>query len=133
MRPLTICLIAALASGCVHGITPEKLPFAAAPAGAMISVRVTAERSARSGELLAADSAGILLRDARIVRIPWTRVRLVDVRSIESGFDIPPGSADVPARQRRLALVSRFPQGITEPVLAQLLAASKQERVEELP
>lgn len=132
MRFTRIGLILLLGSGCVWGTPPAKVPFATSPTGATVSVVITLQRGVRSGELLSADSAGVLLRDSAIVRIPWRSVHLVHVASIKR-FDIPPGSGGVPARQRRLALVSRFPQGITEPVLAQLLASLKQAAVEELP
>jgi hypothetical protein len=55
------------------------------------------------------------------VRIPWTRVRELDVSRLGMNYDLYPDEVITAAKIRRLALVSRFPQGLRGDLLAEVL------------
>ena len=114
MRASVAALGLALASGCRFGTRPDTFPPALRPEGASVAVRVRGERSDRKGELLAVDSAGVTIRTPRIVRVAWTRVSAMDVDGLGSDYDVLFGESISRDKIARLALVSRFPQGISQ-------------------
>lgn len=133
MRPTILIAVLLLAGGCVWGIRPAKLPVATTPGGARVSVVLTGSKMTLAGELFAADSSGLLLHHQRLTRIPWARISFLDAMTLPDTYDLTAKDAATPAKQRRLALVSRFPQGLSGPLLAQVLATLRQDAVEELP
>ncbi len=133
MRPVTILLAFTLLGGCVWGTRPKDVHVAVNPTGARVTLHLRDGSPPRYGELYLVDSAGLVVRDERLVRIPWARIRQVDVMAISHNFDIYDVARMDPVRERRLRLVSRFPYGLSGPVLAQVLAAVNQDSVEVLP
>lgn len=115
----SICLLALLA-GCHWGNPPRRYPPAQGPTGAQVAVRVVGEATDRVGELYAADSAGIIVRATRLIRIPWSRLQAIDVLGMSRGYDVVgrPRDADHLAR---LAALSRFPQGLSDDLLRRVL------------
>jgi hypothetical protein len=124
---LTFLLIAAaaLAAGCSFGPDPAALEAAASSGrGAMISVNLRRGDGPTvivRGELLAAEPQGLLvLRESDMARVRW-----MDIDRAELEPSVPEGSfgrnvaADEP-RRRRIAAVSRFPQGISPEMLRTL-------------
>jgi hypothetical protein len=121
------------ALGCQWGTRPDRLAPALGPEGAQVAVRVTGEARDRVGELYASDSAGVLLFAGRLVRVPWPSVRALDVQGLDGAYDVAPGERPDAAKRGRLALVSRFPQGLAGELLTRTLAALGQPALEELP
>ena len=70
-RPLVLLLAILAGSACHHGVRPETFVPANGPAGARATMRVEGEKGPREGELLAADSIGIIVRTDRLIRVAW--------------------------------------------------------------
>jgi hypothetical protein len=83
------------------------------------------------GELYAVDSAGVLVLAGRLVRVAWPRVAAMDVQGFAGAYDLAPGERPDAAKRARLALVSRFPQGLSGALLARTLGALSQPDIEE--
>ena len=132
-RLATLALCAALAA-CNWGTRPENFVPALNPNGASVAVRVRGEASDRVGELYAADSVGVTIAAAgRVVLVPWARLGAMDVDRLGDSYDVLHGETVSAAKAERLALVSRFPQGLTGEVLARVLGAHGQAEVERVP
>lgn len=101
-----------LASACMWGTRPRDFPLAQFPDGARVAVRVRGETADRLGELLAADSSGITIRSPRIVHIAWSRILAIDVDGLGEEYDLFFGETVSREKITRIALVSRFGQGI---------------------
>ena len=124
-----LCVLAA----CYWG--PEGKDFAPAmsPAGVRVAVRVRGETADRVGELYAADTTGLILRAQRLVRVRWADVGSLDVLKLGKGYDVRSRHSGVDAaHQGRLAVVSRFPQGLSEPLLTRVLALLGQPSLDEV-
>ena len=112
MRPL-FGLALLLSAACFNwGVRPKDFPPALDAAGVRVAVRVSGESRDRVGELLAVDSVGIVVRDPRIIRVSWNRIEALDVADEGSDYDIRRGESVSPQKRQRLALLSRFPQGM---------------------
>ena len=118
---------------CNHGVRPEDFRPANWPAGATVAVRVRGDSADRVGELYAADSAGLVLAAGRVSRIAWPAIAAMDVDRLDDRYDILHGEIVSPEKRARLALVSRFPQGLSGELLARVLAAHGQGVLEEVP
>lgn len=112
MRPLLSFALLLSASCFNWGTRPKDFPPALDAAGVRVAVRVSGESRDRVGELLAVDSVGIVVRDPRIIRVLWNRIEALDVADEGSDYDIRHGEAVSPQKRQRLALLSRFPQGM---------------------
>ena len=77
MRPLSGILIVGVVVACSVGPRPDKFPPAREPAGATIQLRLLGKRVV-TGELLAVQDSGLLVRDA-------SRILLVPNRAVQSG------------------------------------------------
>lgn len=131
--PRALMLIAWLAcTACTWGVKASDIPWSRGPDGAPATVRIEGDRQPMTGELVAVDSLGILLRTTILSRIRWGAVRALDVRGLGSGYRVAGGAIPSIATIQRLALVSHFPQGVEPAVLTQLLAATNQSAVEEI-
>jgi hypothetical protein len=112
-RSLTTLAVALASSGCFnHGTLPDSFPPAQGPAGARVALRVRGESTDRVGELIAVDSAGIAIQERRLIRVAWSRVDALDVAQLGKDYDIRFGEIVTVEKRNRLALVSRFPQGL---------------------
>jgi len=101
-----------LAAGCNWGTRPQNFPPAWGPGGARVAVRVSGESRDRIGELLAVDSTGVTIRASVVTFIAWKRLAALDVEGLGRDYDIAYGEPVESDKIARLALVSRFPQGI---------------------
>lgn len=131
MRTLFMALLCL--SGCVMGPSAQRHYLANDPAGAPIRVVLVGDRGEPlRGELLAADSAGIVVREgSRIVRVRPASIARFEVRRGPSEYI--EGTPDWYDRVRaRLARWSRYPQGIDSDLEAGLLAAYGTPAVEEI-
>lgn len=126
MRAAFVLAILAV-SACMHGTPLREFTPATSPAGITVSFRLAIEREPRSGELFAADSTGITVRTSQLMHVSWTSLRFVRVPGRGTYFDAfePRGqSAELVAQ---LALLSRYPQGLDGPLLAEVLRSLKQD------
>lgn len=136
VRAVATAILATVAA-CNWGTRPRDFRPARGPAGAHVAVHVVGERTDRLGELYAVDSAGVLIlrpaqltRPARLVRIAWPRLASMDVRGMGSDVDVSLRETVDAAKRERIALVCRFPQGLSGPLLAQVLARYRQDAVD---
>jgi len=122
--------MASVAVACSVGPRPEKFPPAREPAGATIQLRLLGKRVV-TGELLAVQDSGFLVRDlGRILRVPNRAVRS---GSLVTGGGTAFAGRPVGGTRERLRLLSRYPSGVTDDLLAQLLAAYGRDSVETVP
>ena len=96
-----------------HGTQPDAFRPAQSAEGARVALRVQGESKDRIGELIAVDSIGITIREQRMIRVAWARVAALDVDQLGDEYDIRFGEVVTPGKRARLALVSRFPQGVS--------------------
>ena len=129
---LTFTLIA-LVGACTWGTRVKSQAFATTPAGANAYYQIKGERERVLGELYAVDTVSMLIYSGRLRRIPWERLAFVDFDGLASRYDIVLERRPDSTKLVRLGLVSRFPQGLSGPLLAQVLAALKQDAVEDVP
>jgi len=117
----------ALAAGAAcfnHGTQPEEFRPAQSAQGALVALRVQGESKDRVGELIAVDSIGITIREQRLISVAWSRVAALDVDQLGDEYDIRFGEGITPGKLARLALVSRFPQGVSRlPIVIDSLIA----------
>ena len=134
--PKTVRVFALLAcvvvTACRFGAQPSEIAWVNLPEGAHIALRVTGEPQDRVGELLAVGDDGIMMRGDKITRVYWNRVSAIDVEKLSGDYDLLRGERASAERRLRLALISRFPQGLSDELLSRLLAAHQQTAVEEL-
>ncbi|MEO7522276.1 MAG: hypothetical protein ABIW79_10710 [Gemmatimonas sp.] len=119
-------------AACNWGPRPAKLEPAQSPAGIRIAFRLVGEKVDRVAELFAVDSAGMIVHDRQLTRVPWSRVYAMDVYRLDSKYDVQPRETISREKRDRLALVSRFPQGLSGPLLTRVLAELKQGALQEL-
>lgn len=128
-----IVLLVSLAA-CNWGTRPQSFSPAQGPQGARVAVRVTNEQSDRLGELLASDSIGVTILDddRHLLRIAWRRVDAMDVSKVGAAYDLRHGEQPDADKRQRLALLSRFPQGLNGDLLARTLALLRQHALQEI-
>jgi hypothetical protein len=116
-----------LATGCTVGTHARNYAPARGPAGAMVNLQLT-DKSRSTGELLAVEnSALLLLSDNHLVRVPLSQVRRGSAPKVSFN-----GSLRDDSRER-LRLISRYPQGVSSTLEAELLRAYGQSEVRTLP
>jgi hypothetical protein len=141
--PLTLLLLSLTA--CLHGALPKSFPPAQGPDGATVTYQLRSSDKKWEGEVYAVDSAGFLIRnrqeirghnlifqDLRLVRIGWESIRRLDMHNLPFPFDVGMSEKPTAERVQRIALVTRFPQGVSAELLANILASLGLDRVEEL-
>ena len=114
-----------LAGGCSRGMTVKKFPPARSPAGLTVHVRTVEHEFL--GELIEVRDAGIVVLAEKKVRLlRYNVIALATAR--ESGGRALLGNRRPPdsANREDLRLLSRFPQGLSPEVLANLLIANNQ-------
>ncbi len=112
MKTRSIIPALLLAAGCNWGTRPQDFPPAMGPQGARVAARVFGEDRDRVGELLGVDSMGITIRTSAVIQIGWKRLAALDVAGLGRSYDVRVGEVVGKEKIARLALVSRFPQGI---------------------
>ena len=122
-----------LAGACQWGTRPENFSAAQRPAGARVAVRVIGERADRLGELYAVDTTGVTLHESRLVRVPWPRLQAMDVNQLGAQYDVAQGETVGAEKRERLALVSRFPQGLNGELLTRVLGRLRQDALDTVP
>lgn len=133
LKPMLTLTVLALVGACTWGTRVKSQPFATTPAGANAYYQIAGETARTLGELFAVDTSAIFIFSDRLRRIPWDRLRYVDFANLGGRYDLFGRERPDPVELARLRLVSRFPQGLSGPLLAQVLAAIKQDAVEDVP
>jgi len=122
------------AAGCAFGATATTFRPAEGPAG--VEAHVTTSAAAFSGELVevrsdalvllsrarAPASGGTLAPELVLLLIPFTTVRSSRFEQMGTTVTLSDGRAPSERVRDRLRLVSRFPHGLSDPVMSQLLA-----------
>lgn len=139
-RPIVLVLLAGFAGGCAFGMTTEKFRPTHSPRG--IETRITTSDAEFAGELIEIREAGLVLlsekmfsptpngiaetADRRLRLIPYADVRRSRFEQLGRRFDITLGRAPTGEGRERLRLMSRFPQGLSQELLSELLEAHGQ-------
>jgi hypothetical protein len=131
MRSMRLLLLGLLAvSACRWGPRLDRFPAATTPSGATMAI-AGAGRSSLDGELLAATDSGLFVaRRARVTFVPYAAISSARVVGLDQAYMLARGRAPDAGRLARLRRVSRFPQGLSDEVLARLLRAHAQDDVE---
>jgi hypothetical protein len=131
MRPTRLLLLGLLAaSACRWGTRVERFPAATTPFGATMAI-TGPDRRLLDGELLAATDSGLLVaRQARVTFVPYATIASARVVGLDQAYMLARGRAPDAERLTRLRRVSRFPQGLSDDVLARLLRAHAQDSVD---
>lgn len=134
-RIILVTSLAAAAAGCAFGATAGTFRPAQGPAG--VQAHVATDTAEFHGELIEVRTSGLVLlsqssrgtgRRSRpapevVLRLlPFTSVRSARFEQMGEGVMISGNQAPASAVLNRLKLVSRFPQGMSESTLAQLLS-----------
>lgn len=133
LQSLLTMLLVPVVGACTHGVRPNAVPFSTTAGGANVTYWVKGDPAKRYGELFAVNDSAVYVRTERLSRIPWARLNGLDVDRLGSRFDVYSGRLPDAEKRKRLALVSRFPQGLSGLLLAQVLTALKQDAVEDVP
>lgn len=133
MTRTSLALLALLSIACVHGTTLATFGPAISPGGAHVTFRVIDERAERSGELFAVDVVGVTILSDRLVHVPWSRLSYVRVPGRGTYYDTSERLRQSTDLKSQLAQLSRFPQGLSGPLLAEVLVILKQDALVELP
>ncbi len=125
---LRFSALAIVVLGCAVGTTSANYQPARGPAGAAVTIAAQGGTIVL-GELLAVESQTLLVReDRRLVRVAFDRIESLRAPKINLK-----GSGLAPADERRLRLISRYPQGVSPELERQLLAAYGQDAVLNAP
>jgi hypothetical protein len=129
-RSAVACSIAV--SACSFGQQADEFPAAIGPMGVRVAIRLRREGLDRVGELYAVDSTGLMVRSERLLHVSWRDLSAMDVLHLGSDYDVAFGEDVAASKRERLALVSRFPQGLSGPLLARVLTLIPQQAVDSL-
>lgn len=129
MRPRHLLPLLVLLGGCLSfGPGPADHPMAQSPAGSAIQVTVARSGSMLAGELLAVRDSGYVIWTAdRIVLVSHEAISRVSVDHLPTR--IPAGARPWGETLEALRLASRYPQGLSDELMARLLAQTHQTEI----
>lgn len=131
---LALVLFTPLAfSACQWGQRADRYSAATTPAGAEVRFRDYDRSGYQRAELYAVDSAGVFLFSGRLRYLAWTQLRALEVPRFGAAYRSYNGLVPSADTQRRLALLSRFPQGLDGVLLANVLQLLQQQSVDRAP
>ncbi len=131
-QPRRIGLAAALAlvlvPACVNvGTQVQDFTVAAEPNGAMANIQT--DFGTVSGELLAVQDDGVIvLHNSVMELVPYEFIRSLQLSQLDGEYSLGSRAPDR-ARRTRLALVSRYPQGMDAQLRTRLLAQLGQQEI----
>jgi hypothetical protein len=131
LRALSLSLL--VLTGCVWGKLPKDFPPAQQAAGARVTFFLKGSSTAWRGELFAIDDeyAYVLESGVLLYRVRWEKMSSIELDDAKGEYPVPfPPESE---GRRLFAAVSRFPQGLSGPLLAQVLQRLEQPRLEERP
>lgn len=132
MRLRTMFLLLPLAGACVHGMRPDRFPPAQTAAGAPVTYRFVNSSTQLRAELYAVEDSGVIVRRDRLERVRWSRLAYLGVDGMGARYQVMPSAPIDSAKRERLRLVSRFPQGLSGPLLERVLDALQQPSLDSL-
>ncbi len=131
---LAFALLTSLTStACQWGQRADRFSAATTPAGTDVRFRNDDRDSYQRAELYAVDSAGVYVFDGRLRYVAWTQLRALEVPRFGEAYRSYNGLVPSAGTQRRLALLSRFPQGLDGTLLANVLQLLNQQTVDRSP
>jgi len=129
LRALSLSLL--VLTGCVWGKLPKDFPPAQQATGGKVTFYLKGGTGASHGELFAIDDEYAYVFDSVLYRVRWDKMSSIDLDDSSGQYML--YSPSEREERRRFAAVSRFPQGLSGPLLAQVLQRLDQPRVEERP
>jgi hypothetical protein len=124
MRRAAAPAAALVAAACSYGVTAARFAPAMGPTGLSTTI-TTSSGEAIKGELLEVRETGLLVgTEKSIVYVPYSATRSARFQHI--GLTLGGGRAPSEPQRDALRLLSRFPQGLSPPLLRQLLEARGQ-------
>jgi hypothetical protein len=129
--PIGVTLFA-FAAACSFGTQPRDFTPATTPAGARAAIRVDGQTNDIVGELFAVDTIGVTIYDGILRRVSWRRLSAMDLKGLDSDYDVQFGEVISAEKRARIALVARFPQGLSDVVLRAVSAKTGQATLEEI-
>lgn len=122
---LGVLCLALAAAGCVVPVGRGEPPSARTAAGADVSLQTRA--GVLAGELLETRDTALLVLspERRVLLVPFSAVQRGAAAG--SGVFARGGQAPGPRRLARIRMLSRYPQGVPEPLLRRLLALHGQQ------
>jgi hypothetical protein len=137
-RVILVSFVVTLLTGCTLGPRLDEFPFTRRPEG--VDVDASGRQGSVAGELLAVQDTGLLLlmtppgtTGKRVVLLPYEAIREAHFGKLGEAYELKEGQPPGARTRERLQRVSRFPQGLSEAVLGQLLEAYGQAEVEKVP
>lgn len=128
-RRSAIAAAVVILAACHWGPRAETFPLARAPSGAGITIQTS--RGTVSGELLAVEDSGLVVRqNGRVTFASFAAIGSGALDAFESEYRMAGGRRPPSDALARWRLVSHFPQGISREILARLLALNNQTSVE---
>jgi hypothetical protein len=130
-RAIWLPLLALTVAGCAIGSTVEKAESARSPEGATLRV-TTGNTVLEEVELLEVQDSALLVRadTTRVVAVHYSAIN--NIRAGAFGSFLLNGRPPIAAHERRLRTISRFPQGLSSELLAELLAGMGRSEVEHI-
>lgn len=132
MRLKLLVLTLPLATACAHGMRPQDFPPAQTSAGAPVSYRLLNTSTQLKAELYAVEDSGVIVRRDRLERVRWSSLEYLYVDRMGAPYAVRPSASISPEFRERLRLVSRFPQGLSGPLLERVLDALQQPSLDSL-
>lgn len=129
MRRTTALLAVFICSACMWGTPVGKFAPANSPLGATITYAIDGHRNTYRAELFAADDTHIYVYNETLRRVRWDRLTRIGMQ----GTSLFRPATRPSAERAKFALVSRFPQGLSDPLLEEVLQRLGQATVEEIP
>lgn len=134
---MVVALVATPLFGCHMGPRLGRYPVAVRPEG--VTVAASARHGRIQGELLEVRDAGLVLLitpaggRARVVLLPYAAIREARLQDMDKKDTLRDGQPPAARQSERFRSVSRFPQGLSEALLRQLLDAYGQAELERIP
>jgi hypothetical protein len=132
MRLKTLVLTLPLVTACAHGMRPQVFPPAQRADGAPVTYRLVGSSTQLRAELFAVEDSSVIVRRDKLERLHWSRLAYFGVNRMGARYQVMPSSPIDPDKRERLRLVSRFPQGLSGPLLERVLDALQQPTLDSL-
>ena len=137
-RLMFAALVATPLFGCHLGPRLDRYPVAVRPEG--VTVAASGRHGSIQGELLEVRDAGVVLLvtpvgggASRVVLLPYVAIREARLLGLHKNDTLRDGQPPAAGQRQRFRKLSRFPQGLSEELMRQLLDAYGQAELERIP
>lgn len=131
MRFRIIMLALVLLGGCVWGTPISRMTPAHSPAGATVLYALAGSSQPWKGELFAVDEQYAYVYNGTLYRIAWESIRRFGIDQAGGEFLMFTPAEKTSIQRARFKPFSRFPQGMSPELLAEVLRQLNQARIEE--